>query len=130
MRLRQALHDALLAEAARCLPLEACGLVGGDGEQPVHFIACRNARASSYGYAIAPEEVLAALKAFAAQGQSLSAIFHAHPRGAAMPSATDVGEAMYPGVLQLIAGFDGSPHLRGFWIEGGTVREEPLEIVP
>ncbi len=127
MRLPTALRGELLRAASMALPWEACGLVGGTGDDLVRFIACRNAAGSPYRYTISPEDVLGALRVFKRQGLGLRAIFHSHPAGEARPSATDIREAMYPGVLHLILGAPPNRQLRAFWIEAGQVREEPLE---
>ncbi len=129
MRLPNALRAELLREAARALPWEACGLVGGLEDDLLTFIACRNAAESSHRYTICPEDVLQAFREFERQGIELRAIFHSHPEGAAHPSATDIREAMYPGVLHIILGAPPALRLRGFWIEAGEAREEPIEDV-
>ncbi len=129
MRMPRALRSAFLQEASRTLPCEACGLVGGTEDDLLSFIACRNAAESPTRYVISPEDVLRALRTFEEQGLLLRAIFHSHPQGEARPSATDIREALYPGVLHLILGASPDRPLRAFWIEAGDVREEPLEDV-
>ncbi len=128
MRLRADLRRDLLQAARRAMPLEACGLVGGAGVELLRFVPCRNAAQSARRYSISPEDVLAALREFERQGIELRAIFHSHPAGDARPSATDIREAMYPGVAHLIVGGPPDLELRAFWIEAGLAREERLEI--
>ncbi len=126
MRLDRGLRQALREEAARALPFEACGLLGGRGAELLCFIPCRNAAQSAYRYAIAPEDVMRALREFERDGMELRAIFHSHPAGEPRPSARDIREAMYPGVLHLIAGAPPAMALHGYWLGEGEVREEPL----
>ena len=130
MLLPSGLRAALLQAAAAALPNEACGLLGGTGAELSAFIPCRNVLESPTRYAIAPEEVLVALKRLRAADLELRAIFHSHPLGPARPSATDIREAAYPGALHLIVGFLPEPELRGFSIEGDEVSEETLVPTP
>lgn len=127
MRLRSGLRAELLEHARRAAPIEACGLLGGDAGGLRCYRPCRNARQSPVRYAIAPEEILEGVRMFAAQGVELLGIFHAHPLGEAYPSAVDIAEAAYPGLLQVIAAPARTVGLRGFRIAGGVVVEEPLE---
>ncbi len=126
MRAGPGLREELRRTAERALPNEACGLVGLREGELVHFIPCRNAAGSPRRYAIAPEEVLAALKEFDRLDLELGAIFHSHPASPAYPSSTDVAEAV-PGVLQIILGAPPDWTLRSFWIDDARVREEPIE---
>ena len=126
MRLGPDVREELRRAAKTALPNEACGLVGAREGELAAFIACRNAAGSPRRYAIAPEEVLAALKEFDRLDMELGAIFHSHPAGPAYPSPTDVAEAAQ-GVLQLILGAPPDWTLRSFWIDDARVREEPIE---
>lgn len=126
MRLSEALRTQLLRHAAEQLPLEACGLLGGSQGSARLFIPCRNAEQSPVRYAIAPEEILQALRQFESEGLELLAVFHSHPIGDAYPSPTDVQFAAYPQVLYLIAAQRGE-QLRAFRIVQGQITEEPLE---
>ena len=128
MRLKAALRRELLQAASKAMPLEACGLVGGQGDELLSFVECRNAAQSARRYSISPEDVLSALRQFERQTVELRAIFHSHPAGDARPSATDIREAMYPDVAHLIVGRPPDLELRAFWIEAGLVREERLEV--
>lgn len=127
VRLRSGLRAELLEHARQAEPIEACGLLGGDASGLSYYRPCRNARQSPMLYAIAPEEVLEALRLFAAQRVELMGVFHAHPLGEPYPSAVDVAEAAYPGLLHVIAAPGRAAGLRGFWIADGVVVEEPLE---
>ncbi len=126
VRLSPGLRDALLAHAQRELPLEACGLLGGRGNELLRFVPCRNALESPSAYAIAPEEILAALRDFDRDRIDLLGIFHSHPRGPAAPSATDLHEAAYPQAVYLIAA-PAARELRAFRITLGQAREVDVE---
>ena len=66
-----------------------------------------------------------------AAGWDVCGIFHSHPAGPPVPSATDVAQALYPEAVYVIVAPDraGGWQMRGFLIDGGHVREVPLQLV-
>jgi proteasome lid subunit RPN8/RPN11 len=70
-----------------------------------------------------PEDQLKAFYWLEEHGLDLLAIFHSHPSGPSHPSATDLAEFAYPGVLYLIwsPGIHGPDwQLHAFRLEGRT----------
>ncbi len=131
VRMPSALARRLLDHAVRELPNEACALLGGDRlrrtVRTVH--AARNLMASPYRYEVDPRDLVEIVHRIEREGDDLVAIFHSHPDGAAVPSATDVREARYPGVVHLIASVsEGSPSLRGWTIDRPVIIEIPVVI--
>jgi proteasome lid subunit RPN8/RPN11 len=120
----------LLAHARRELPNESCALLSGDraAGHVTSMHPARNLRASPYRYEVDPHDLVRIVHAIERRGHDLVAIFHSHPAGPAVPSATDVREARY-GVVHLIAGppRDGST-LRAWRIEGTNAIEVSLAI--
>lgn len=116
----------VLAHAGRAAPVEACGLIGRNAAGLRLYVPCANIADSPLRYAVAPAEVLRALRLFEARGLALGAVFHSHPAGEALPSAADRAEAAWPDVLHLIAAPRARRRLRAFWLSPGEVREEPL----
>ncbi len=123
------MRDAMLAHAVAGLPLEACGIVVGRGEEPLRFVATANAAASPTRYEIAPRDLLRITLEVEGSGEAIWAIFHSHPTSAAYPSATDIRLAFYPEAIYLIASLvdPARPDLRGFRIIEGQVIEVALE---
>jgi proteasome lid subunit RPN8/RPN11 len=120
----------LLEHARRGLPNEACALLSGDAGggrvRAVHL--ARNRLASPYRYEIDPDDVVRIVHRIERRGDALVGIFHSHPSGPALPSATDVREARYR-VIHLLAGADGDARgLRAWRIEDGRTFEVPLAI--
>lgn len=131
--LTTALAEEILAHARAELPNEACGLLAGDASTGVAtaFHPARNAEASAYAFSVHPEDLVRIVYAIEAGGEDLVAIFHSHPRSAAVPSASDRREARYPAALHLVAGLggrDASPALRAWRIDGHECVEVPLRI--
>ena len=71
------------------------------------------------------EEVAAAIWDMEDNGWELLGIFHSHPNGPPVPSATDVAQAYYPESLYIIFAPDATGELRAraFEIEERRVRE-------
>ena len=120
----------LLAQARRELPNESCALLGGDGAvgRVRSAYPARNLLASPYRYEVDPRDLVRIVHAIERDGHDLVAIFHSHPAGPAVPSATDVREAHYR-VLHLLASpFSDDGALRAWRIEADGGREVPLTI--
>lgn len=121
------LADALWAHAARETPRECVGVLGGrqagtlshvTALYPLGNIAAR----PEHEYLADPGHLMRALRAMAADGQSLVALYHSHPRGPSWPSPTDTRLASYS-VPYLIADLCGR-ELRAYRLPAG----EPVPI--
>jgi proteasome lid subunit RPN8/RPN11 len=98
---------ALIDQARREYPNEACGLVIGDrpaadGGRPLRFEPTRNAAASPYRYEISSDDLLRLTMATDAADEVFWAIVHSHTHTPARPSPTDVGLAFYPDALYVL----------------------------
>jgi len=120
----------MIEHCVAAAPLEACGLLAADTLGLAARAYClTNTDASPVSYTLDPSEHIAALYDAEADGLHLAAVFHSHPAGSPLPSATDVSLALEPEWLYLIVGLAGSePALRGFEIVGGVVAEVPLLV--
>ncbi len=135
------LERAIVAQARAESPNEACGLIVGtapaaDGGVALRYEACRNAAASPVRYAVHPDDLYQVTIEADEAGHVIWGIVHSHPRSPAVPSATDVGMALYPDALYLLVSLaagqadpvTGAPLLRAWRIVGGAVREVALEV--
>ena len=127
LRIPAALREEMLACLASRLPEEGCGLLGGQGDVCSVILPVTNELHSPTGFRMDPQEQLRAFLQFEDQGLELTAIYHSHPRGPQVPSATDVAEFSYPGVISLICvPLDGYWIVRGFIIDGEAMTEITL----
>jgi [CysO sulfur-carrier protein]-S-L-cysteine hydrolase len=97
----------MLAHVQGTLPEEACGLLGGrvidDGRIKIETVMpITNQAHSQVRFFMDPVEQLAAFNSLEAQGLELLGIYHSHPAGPSIPSATDLKEFYYPGVVYVI----------------------------
>lgn len=115
------------ALAAR--PNEACGLLATVGSRVTRVFPGTNTEFSPTRYNMDPGEVIAALDEMRQQGWQLGAIFHSHPRSAAVPSATDLRLAYYPDALMVIISLAGAaPEVRAYRVLPDGRRYEAVRL--
>jgi proteasome lid subunit RPN8/RPN11 len=131
LRLTAAHRDAMLAHVQEGLPNEACGLLGGPPGMVERVYGVENVYRSPVAYYMDPAAQVEAMVEIEAAGWDVCGIFHSHPAGPPVPSATDVAQALYPEAVYVIVAPDGAGgwQMRGFEIDSGHVREVPLELV-
>ena len=80
-------------------PLEACGLLVGEGTRIHRFVACTNEAASARVYSVPGKELLHAERAAEADGLAVIGVFHSHTHSEPYPSPTDVEQAPDPDLV-------------------------------
>jgi len=119
----------MIAHAFFSFPEEACGLLAADGEGSLCMAYClTNSEHSPVAYTLDPTEHYRALHHAESNGWHLAGVFHSHTRTAGYPSPTDVARALEPEWLYVLVSLEhpDDPVVRGFWIEDGSIVEEPL----
>lgn len=128
MRIPADLRAQMLAHLQDRLPEEGCGLLGGTPGEARVVIPVENELHSPVRFRMRAMDQLRAFQQLENSGLELVGIFHSHPAGPEAPSATDVAEFYYPGVIAVIcARAGGGWAVRAFSIEAGAVREIPIE---
>ncbi|HEY2283193.1 MAG TPA: M67 family metallopeptidase [Solirubrobacteraceae bacterium] len=134
MKISSELIDQIVAHALEDPRNEVCGVLAVTGEQPepvraARVMRARNVYASPLKFQIDGQELLELWNACQEIGD-LGAIYHSHVRSPPYPSQTDINfAAKWPGVEWIIVGLapGNEPEVRSYLIEGGEVREVPLE---
>jgi proteasome lid subunit RPN8/RPN11 len=126
----QADYDAMLAHVQVLWPEEACGILAGQGAvvRQVYFV--ENIRHSPVAYEMdGPEQVRVMLE-IETRNLELVGIFHSHPHGPPIPSATDIELAYYPEAVYVICVPDdqGTWQAHGFRIENSKVKRVSVEV--
>ena len=131
LRLTTAQQANMFAHAQQAWPEEACGMLGGPPGQVARVYCIENIYHSPVAYYMEPKAQVAAMIEIEEAGWEIVGIFHSHPAGPNVPSATDVAQAYYPEAVYVILALDGpeSWGMRGFEIAEGSVREVALELV-
>jgi len=130
IEIEHAFYQAIVEQALREFPNEACGLVAAKEGSPVKVYGMRNADASPVTYRLEPKEQLQVFNDIDEQGWELWAIYHSHTHSEAYPSETDRRQAFYPEARYLILSVENreDPVLRGFRIVSGEVTEEEVSV--
>ncbi len=127
----QDIHDAMIAQCRREAPLECCGILGGNGERVSSFHPLRNASASETRYDADPRDLIDAVVELRRRGTEIVAIYHSHPRWAAIPSRTDLRENHYGPVHRIIVSLLGpGAEVRVWRLDPESYAELPWRIVP
>lgn len=131
MRIPAPIRQAMLAHARFEFPNEACGLLAADETGALRMCySLTNADRSPGSFTVEPTEHFRALQHAERNGWELAGVFHSHPHSAAVPSATDLRQALEPDWLYVLIGPSASdrPDVRAYWIVDGRVTEEPLGV--
>lgn len=119
--------EAILADIHERNFEEACGLVAGVDQTSSEVFPITNILHSSVRFQMDPEQQIRVFNKIEDQNWQLLAIYHSHLHGPEGPSATDVAEANYPGVVSLIwSNISGAWICRGFLIEKGQIKPVPV----
>jgi proteasome lid subunit RPN8/RPN11 len=120
--------EQMFADVRERISEEACGLVAGVNQTSAAVYPVINELHSPVRFRMDPEQQLNAFNQIEAQDWELLAIYHSHLGGPEQPSAIDIAEANYPGVIDLIwSRVSGEWDCRGFLIEDGSV--QPVQVV-
>jgi proteasome lid subunit RPN8/RPN11 len=122
--------DAVIAHAKECQPRECCGVLLGTTGHITEAIRAGNLSESPTRFLIDPKAHIEARRTARAEGLEVVGFYHSHPHSRALPSATDLAEAQYPGCVHLIVGFvEGAPEIRIFNYADGQAMEQTLSIL-
>jgi proteasome lid subunit RPN8/RPN11 len=125
----RSLWDSMVAYCLDGLPLEACGLLAGRGEQVYEVYPAVNAARSARVYTVEPRDLLYADRAAEAAGLSLIGVWHSHTHTPAYPSPTDVAQAPDPDWHYVIVSLsDLEPVLRSYRVVAGAAEEEAVVV--
>src|SRR5689334_22418554 len=94
-------HQQMLAHVQRLAPEEACGLLGGKNQRVECVYAVENVLHSPVAYEMQATQQVEAMIALEDAGLDLCGIFHSHPGGPPVPSATDLAQSYYPEAIYL-----------------------------
>lgn len=130
IKIRQPILDILLTHTQFAYPKEACGLLAGSKDCIHHLYLIENILQSPVAYEMNAQQQIEAMLHAEEQGLELLAVYHSHPLGPSKPSATDIAQAYYPELCQLIISLSDrqQPIARAFTIGENKVEEINLVI--
>jgi proteasome lid subunit RPN8/RPN11 len=123
----------MIAHAYAGLPDEACGLLGGRGDDGVLFVPCANADASSRTFTIDGPEQVRAERLIEGAGLELLGVVHSHTHTDAYPSPTDVEKGANPFLADwrwvIVSLKHAEPVVRSYLVADGRIAEEGIALV-
>lgn len=129
LRIPEPFWKAMVEHCRRESPQEACGLLGGGGDLVTSIHPLRNVRASETRYEADPRQLIAAVVALREGGEGVQAIYHSHPRWAAVPSATDLATNYWGETPRIIVSLLGEPpDVRMYALYADSYRELPWKL--
>jgi [CysO sulfur-carrier protein]-S-L-cysteine hydrolase len=130
--LQRPFYNQILSHLQAEYPLEGCGILAGKEDEVVHIYPITNRLRSPIAYEMDPQQQLAAMLEIEEKGWEMTAVYHSHPQGPETPSATDIAQAYYPDVIQLIVSLQqqSQPVMRAFMIGNGRVTEIEIVVQP
>jgi proteasome lid subunit RPN8/RPN11 len=127
----QRVLDDVRAHAREESPRECCGVLVGREQQILESARALNLAEGTTRFLIDPRDHIRAMREARARQLDVIGFYHSHPRSAAVPSETDIGESGYAGAMHLIVGFaeNGAPEARMYVIGNGEASELKFVVV-
>jgi proteasome lid subunit RPN8/RPN11 len=110
-------------------PLEACGLLAGKKDGVEAVLRMRNTAQSPVRFRMDAQEQYNAFMWIEDSGLDLVGIYHSHPAGPEVASATDIAEAAYEVVHIIWSRTENNWDVHGFWFEAEKVTEVNLQVL-
>jgi proteasome lid subunit RPN8/RPN11 len=124
------IREAMVAHCLREAPLECCGILGGVSPRVSSFHPLRNTAASQTRYDADPQDLIASIVWLREHESEILAIYHSHPRWAAIPSATDLKENHYGPVPRIIVSLlTEPPDVRIWQLDSDSYCELPWRLI-
>lgn len=121
--------QAMRRYLSRHAPLEACGLLAGKNDRAEKIFFVPNQAQSPVRFVMDPYKQLRAFDWIDSNNLDLLAIFHSHPAGPEVVSATDIAEAAYDVIHVVCSRAQHRWKARGFWIKEGQASEVNIQVV-
>ena len=130
LRINRAYFREIVSHLEAVFPLEGCGLLAGIDNSVVRVYPIKNILNSPVAYEMDPKQQIEAILDMEAENWEFLAIYHSHPHGPQLPSATDVARAYYPEAINIIVSLQDrrDPLARAFAIVDGRIDEVPFLI--
>jgi proteasome lid subunit RPN8/RPN11 len=122
--------EKMRAHVQSCLPEEACGILGGNGELVKRVLPVTNELHSPVRFRMEPQGQFKAFMRLEEDGLDMLAYYHSHPTGPAHLSETDFAQFSYPGVVLVLLSYENLKWaIKGFIINENTIKEIHIEQI-
>ncbi|GHU91243.1 Mov34/MPN/PAD-1 family protein [Bacteroidia bacterium] len=122
--------EAIIEQAYKELPNEACGLLTGVEGIVQKQYALTNIDRSPEHFSFDPREQFNVLKDARSNGQKIIANYHSHPASPARPSEEDIRLAFDPRIIYIIVSLAGEkPDMKAFSLVDCCMRPYEIRII-
>ena len=122
-----AIYNTLISQAKRKLPVEVCGILGGNDCTVTQFYPMTITNCCNRSFLFDPKEKTAVLNDLRSKGDSMLAIYHSRSNMLTLPSERDLRLQLNPDISYVIISFAGEiPIMRSFRIAEDVVAEESV----
>lgn len=130
VKIEREIYLIMLAHVQAFFPQEACGLLAGKHGRAAHIYLIENILQSPTAYEMDGRQQLNAMLHVEKEGLDLMAVYHSHPGGPSVPSKTDIAQAYYPDLIQVIISLEkqAQPSVGAFTIIEGQVKRISLSL--
>ncbi len=127
----QTAFSIMLAHCQSVYPLEACGFLGGADGKAFMVTVVKNILQSPVAYEMDPRQQLDFMLYVEEHSLEIVAAYHSHPHGPSKPSPTDLAQAYYPDLPQIIISLRSRsfPRARAFLLMPDKFRELDFHVV-
>lgn len=124
-------YQVMLAHCQWLYPEEACGFLGGQDGRATIVTPVENRLHSPVTFEMEPLQQLEAMLHLEEAGDMILAAYHSHPQGPPRPSYTDMVQAYYPDMPQLIISLQrrSEPDVRAFLVSPDEIRALEWRLV-
>jgi proteasome lid subunit RPN8/RPN11 len=121
----------MAAHAVAEAPRECCGLLVGREGHVDEIVRTGNLEAGVTRFLVDPAAHFALMKRLRGTGREILGAYHSHPRSEAVPSATDIAEAVSEDFLCVIVSLidPEQPVTRAYQLRGGRAHELSVCVV-
>lgn len=125
------IHALMISHCLRAAPLECCGILGGIAPLVSSIHILKNIEASETRYDADPRDIIEANRILRERNAEYLALYHSHPRWAAIPSRADLEQNYYGPTPRIIVSLlDDPPVVRVWRLAKKSYRELPWRVVP
>lgn len=119
--------DAIIAQADREVPLEACGYLAGTENNVLEIFPMENIDKSPEHFSFDPKDQFKVIKTARQKGWRLIAVYHSHPASPARLSKEDIRLAFDEEMVHLIHSL-ANKESRAYRLIKGEISEEEIKI--
>lgn len=111
------------------LPIEACGMLSGEGNHIRSIYPLENIEHSDHNFAIGEKDFNNTLREIKTKREVFNGVFHSHPTSPAVPSKGDVKNAYSPDIIYFIISLARKdPQVEAYKFRNGNISKLNINV--